>query len=98
LLKQSAKHASTAASLNVIQNVVLYENLIVDGFVLANDERAIIAKALRDTVKALYLNRGLCAGADLAGGMAWMIVMVRKSPVERRDGDAVLDVSDLLNR
>jgi hypothetical protein len=22
--------------------------------------------------------------------MAWMIVMVRKSPVERRDGDAVL--------
>jgi hypothetical protein len=32
--------------------------------------------------------RDLCA--DLAGGMAWMIVMVRKSPVERRDGDAVL--------
>jgi hypothetical protein len=28
-------------------------------------------------------------GADLAGGMAWMIVMVRKSPVERRDGDEV---------
>jgi hypothetical protein len=34
--------------------------------------------------------RGVCTGADLAGGMAWMIVMVRKSPVERRDGDAVL--------
>jgi hypothetical protein len=29
-------------------------------------------------------------GADLAGGMAWMIVTVRKSPVERRHGDAVL--------
>lgn len=52
-----SKNPGPMSALNLIQNVVLYDQLVVDGFVLANDEASMAAAKLFPTViKALYLS------------------------------------------
>jgi hypothetical protein len=55
-LEKPNLNLGTISAFNLIQSLIIYERLVVDGFVLANDEDSMaVAKLFPQVVKALYL-------------------------------------------